>query len=1380
MANGYIGKISALVTASTADLSRKLQGSTRDVNRFANSIQSQIAGASRSAQASLNGIFTPLQRIQRALVAGRGLNLIDSKQVAQIQRAVSVAEGINKPLAAATRQFEGLSAEVQAAFLPALDLAQRRAAGLNDLLARSGSVSEKAFTKTAERIGRVSAALQQLRQAQQITASAPSGNELQFTDPGVFAALQASAEARRKAASPEVVSSVGRRGLSASLGLGDQIRDVARLDELITQAAAKINSIRLTPQVDTSQLEAARGELSRLIALQGVSVEALNKVNERAQAGGAGGDVEALIKRERGRKQIEDQLAADAKARADAEIALLIRKERGNKQIEDQLAADARSRQDAEIAALIKREQLQKRLADGQADQDPAERVRRRAQDDDLARQRREEELTVSRGQTSAIPAGRQGRARILETLGGEIDVVEGKVQKLPDALRSQLGPEVNKLTNAFRILGRDGVGFAVDQADKLAARAREITAALNARQARGEQFLEGFGGAGAAGLNLGIDERELLAVGGQIEFLQNKLSQFSAEVRGPAVAALQVYREVVNEVFKSGAQNTDLGRKAISDARNEVVRLAAQIDNVKPEELAAALKRVGDVARGAGSKAGLAIQQAAFAFEDFFSVTGGLDQRIRAAGNNISQLGFIIGSTKGLIIGISAAIGAQLIASLIKFANNGKTAEDQTKSLNDALAKQKTLVDELKSAFQELGSTIADKAFSGAAGEAQKLQKRIEELIKKQRELREERVASLDSTVQKERASQAAIERQLEGTTDAGQRVILSRQLQQSQDRERAARQAAIASPATGLGDINEIIAQQFERVAREAAVRSSRGSRFGVGGFVESTNLQGAAGRARGAEAPVSFEAAVAALDAAIEVLSGQLDEGSSAGNAIRASILRLQQEVERVRAQEIQRQIDEGTAQIAQAAIQTASVLQDAGEILDSAADVPGAAAANARRAMLASQVEEAANNLEGIDSQEGLRAAAALQLQLEIAARGILEEARSRDIARQAIDRFAAALDRASQEAQANLQSAQQAADEARRADLGRSTPATRQAREQADADLARQRELATGVEEEVAAARERFRQRVSQQGQLRRRAELAEEARRINQRRRDEQRAAFTDEEDMRFREIRDGLGLPNFDDFWDTVRESIDNYAGVVDDAAREAERALSRIAEIDAALQPVGIGPDISPRQREELARERARLEQQAVESDEQVRRARDASTREAEQAAAAARGRELGRTPAEKAGRDLAQGLRDLEAARDRTLEGIADRERKLENPLERIAAGPGMRRDEEAARAEFEKDRRRLIEDAQRSAAPAIFALADQVANAVVQGPSRAALQATDVSTVEGSRELNRLLRGDDSARDQNLVELQKQSQSLDELVRIAREGGAQIAN
>jgi hypothetical protein len=310
---------------------------------------------------------------------------------------------------------------------------------------------------------------------------------------------------------------------------------------------------------------------------------------------------------------------------------------------------------------------------------------------------------------------------------------------------------------------------------------------------------------------------------------------------------------------------------------------------------------------------------------------------------------------------------------------------------------------------------------------------------------------------------------------------------------------------------------------------------------------------------------------------------------------------------------------------------------------------------------------------------------VRVKIEAAAK----EAAAVNIARQALDRFAAALDLASQEAQSNLQSAQQAADEARRADLGRSTPATRQARQQADADLARQRELATNVEEEVAAARERGRAGQSPAG-----------------------------------------------------------------------LEASVRRIRGIDQLLSTQGV---LASGQPEELARERARLEQQVVEADEQVRRARDASTREAEQAAAAVRGRELSRTDGERAAADLASGLEDIRQRFIRDADDLAGPEVPLRFDAEGLAAA-----------------QQQFIDQRLRQEAPAIFGLADQVANAVLQGPSRAALQATDVSTVEGSRELNRLLRGDDSARDQNLVELQKQSEILTDMLQEIRQGGADVAN
>jgi hypothetical protein len=170
-------------------------------------------------------------------------------------------------------------------------------------------------------------------------------------------------------------------------------------------------------------------------------------------------------------------------------------------------------------------------------------------------------------------------------------------------------------------------------------------------------------------------------------------------------------------------------------------------------------------------------------------------------------------------------------------------------------------------------------------------------------------------------------------------------------------------------------------------------------------------------------------------------------------------------------------------------------------------------------------------------------------------------------------------------------------------------------------------------------------------------------------------------------------------------------------------------------------------------LVRERAQLNarvDRAVSDDQGVRAARDDSTLIEEKQKSEIRGFELALTPAQRAGRELARGLNDIQSAVDRP----------------EFALDPAT-----GAQAQ-----RRIIDEAMRQTAPAIFNMADEVMNAVVQGPSRAALQVNDITTAQGAAELNRLLRGDDSAKNQNLVELQKQSTALTELVTIARENGA----
>jgi hypothetical protein len=154
--------------------------------------------------------------------------------------------------------------------------------------------------------------------------------------------------------------------------------------------------------------------------------------------------------------------------------------------------------------------------------------------------------------------------------------------------------------------------------------------------------------------------------------------------------------------------------------------------------------------------------------------------------------------------------------------------------------------------------------------------------------------------------------------------------------------------------------------------------------------------------------------------------------------------------------------------------------------------------------------------------------------------------------------------------------------------------------------------------------------------------------------------------------------------------------------------------------------------------------------------------------------RGRELSRTPAERAARELGGQLIDLQNSFEdqrRALSADADRARDAGVPFDLEARQAELR-------AASTADRQRIIQEDFRSRAPGIFALRDSVENAVLQGPSRAALNAADINTEQGRSELNRLLRGDDPAKQADVVELQKQSTLLQTVIDLLREQGVPL--
>ena len=110
----------------------------------------------------------------------------------------------------------------------------------------------------------------------------------------------------------------------------------------------------------------------------------------------------------------------------------------------------------------------------------------------------------------------------------------------------------------------------------------------------------------------------------------------------------------------------------------------------------------------------------------------------------------------------------------------------------------------------------------------------------------------------------------------------------------------------------------------------------------------------------------------------------------------------------------------------------------------------------------------------------------------------------------------------------------------------------------------------------------------------------------------------------------------------------------------------------------------------------------------------------------------------------------------------------------PAERVANLDKAKKTTKAAQDELdaaEKARPKFLRQAlanqMESVAPMLQGFKEERQNAALQGPSRAALNVSDVSTSQGASELTRLLRGDDSAKDVNLAELQKQSGYLEDI-------------
>ena len=729
MASGYIGKISAIVTANTSDLSRKLSQSSKEANAFAVSLRSSIDRAGTNAQKSLEKIFTPLQQLERQLKAASFRSLDLKLPVDEVRAFVSAAEAINKPLERASSSFSKLSTEVQAGFKPALDAAQAAAVNLNQQIATTGTASASSFQIAASEARKAEQAIQRLAQAQQIAAKALTGRELQFSNPAAFASLNRTAELTQQA---------GRLPAGALEGsdIANRVAKLNGLSQSISVGLTKLESLRIDPVVNTTQIEQAEKKLNSLLAAA-----------RRAQDG--------------------LRSAIDVQANIGASSPFMSTRDPQGRSIPERLSSNLLSQQLQDANALAASQQ-------------------------ELARKIGNGFLTILTPAEAAADTLQAKQQELARKIGNGFLTILTPAEAAADTLQAKQQELARKIGNGFLTI--------LTQAE--AAADTVVGRVSSGRSAGANNLRDAFGGRTEAGINFGFEQQALSAYTAQLQVLQRAIGSASAEARGPAVAAFSRLRDTIANAMDRGELETRETRDEIRRLTQEAVAASASVAGISAKALGRSVTRAGDVSRRGFDNISLALNQAAFAVDDFFSSTGGLEFKIRAVQNNLTQLGFILGGTAGLFTALGFAIAGQATIALVNFINEGRKTEDMVKALNDSLMRQKEVAEEVGTAFNDIGKELRSDVFSDAANDADRLTASLEKIADAFKRLREERIAQPSVTAQEAQATVNSLERRLKTEEDPGVRVLLQRQLLEAQTK-RTEVNATLSSPITVAGGI-------------------------------------------------------------------------------------------------------------------------------------------------------------------------------------------------------------------------------------------------------------------------------------------------------------------------------------------------------------------------------------------------------------------------------------------------------------------------------------------------------------------------------------------------------------------------------------------------
>jgi hypothetical protein len=817
-----LGKISAVVTANTTDFTRKI-----------GDVKSELEGLKRRADGyrlnldtnALDKTLTKLQLFRRTLQEAFGKK-IDTGPLQDLYKAY---EDLGKPLTKVKNQIESLAYSTQAFLYPALEQVQR---GFQNLY-REIQAGTTTFDASKGRIESLTRALERLKASAAVVSefSRLTGSlsvesaGADFVQPKALAELRKFIELRKEAAKLPAAaredpffqgiirdSSVAAERIEALTAKIERAKlRAAKAEEIIARASARgvpapAPALAVASSAAADQLK-AQTQLDSELERQG-------RRNASLAARTSLADLAAL----RNRPSPDEITPDSATAKAAAAIAAIRAVERPQRfenlvsgllnaaEAAEKVTDDTRALKTALDAVVGQADSLNRLAASintlGDFNRRAGSRVEALRTDADRRRQAIEEarQSGVPKSDIRAMRqqdfigglAGRAGSVRddiagLSSALGGDLqsrsDRLNTSLQKLFAAKGNALPSDINKVRVALSGLEED--------AKKANAQQRllndfDASTATNTQPRAVKDYIS--------------DYQLLINLAGRLNEetgtrFAASLDQSRKRVRGIAeeIAAIKL-GPPTEQSARRVQQLLDLIRRESTQLAKELSTLGPQLGNQKQIEAILSRNRRlnGDIDgfRNAAMKGQLALQQLTFAVDDFFSATGGFEYKLRAISNNISQFGFVLGGTAGLIAGVAATVGTQLLVQFSGIGRASKEAEGGLKFLNDELSKSRNLAEQNTKAFQDLA-----KAISGATttGPRQAIQERLNQLREEQKQIRESDIKSRDPRVIEAAGRRKALEDKLEATSNPGERVRIRAELEDARRKERAAAEESL-----------------------------------------------------------------------------------------------------------------------------------------------------------------------------------------------------------------------------------------------------------------------------------------------------------------------------------------------------------------------------------------------------------------------------------------------------------------------------------------------------------------------------------------------------------------------------------------------------------